>query len=240
MDDETTTVDTGADTGVDTSTQPETDAFGETAAPSPEPTTTTETTTPDAAPVADENVAWLQNKGIDPSDPDAIAKLAQMARNAEKAMHEARQPKLGEALQAPVAPDDQLMETPDQVTVLQQQVEAMQLRTAVTDFFAADGDAGVAAERKALEPAMSQIVLENPAIGQMVKSGYMSYGDLFAMAKGNNPNYAASLKQDGGREALEKVAAKQQARAVQGVATTSAVSGDTKGDAFLDGFNSVK
>jgi hypothetical protein len=239
MDEDTTTVLPEASTGVEASAQPDTNAFGETAATSPEPADTNETTTPEAP--ADENVTWLQeSKGFDPSSPDAVAKLAAMYRESEKLMHEARQPKLNEALNAPVAPDDQLLEQPDQVTQLQQQVEAMQLRTAVTDFFSADGNAELAAERKALEPAMAQTVAENPAIGQMVKSGYMSYDQLFALAKGSNPSYDAQLKQDGGREALQTVAAKQQARAVPGVATTSAVAGDTKSDPFLDGFKSVK
>lgn len=242
MDEDTTTDSASVDTGAEASAQPETSAFGESAAHSPEPTTTnTETTEPETTDVVDENLAWLQeSKGIDPSTADGQAKLAKMYRDAERAMHEARQPKLNDALAAPVAPEDQLLDAPDPVSILTQQVEAMQLRTAVTDFFAADGNADVAAERKALEPAMAQIVQERPGVGQMVKAGLMTYDDLFALAKGSNPNYAAGLKQDGGREALQQVATKQQARAVPGVATTSAVSGDVKGDPFLDGFKSVK
>lgn len=243
MDEDTTTVSDTIDLGdVDTS-QPNTDAIvaDETAAQSPEPTTTEATETPEA-PAADDNAEWLQNKGIDPTDPNAIAKMAEMVRNAEKRMHEAtaKQSKLNEALAQPIAPQDQLIESTDPVvSTLQARIDAIELERNVTNFFNGDGNAELAAERKALEPSMTQVIVDNPAIGQMVKNGLMTYDQLAALAKGSDPAYGTKLKQDGGREALEQVATRQQARAVSGVATTSAVSGDTPSDPFLDGFNSI-
>lgn len=238
MDETTTTASDTIDLSDVTPSQPESAPSTESAAQSPEPTTTEPTETPEATdtPIADENVQWLQNKGIDPSDPDAVAKLAQMARNAEKAMHEAKQPKLNDALteQPSDIPSDDA-----QPVVTDPRIDAIILERNVEKFFSAGGDAELATERKALEPAMTQIVTENPAIGQMVKGGYMTYEQLAALAKGSDPGYGAKLKQDGGREALETVANRQQGRAVSGVATTSAVSGDTPSDPFLDGFNSI-
>jgi hypothetical protein len=236
MDEDTTTVSDSIELGAEDSAQPVQPVEStEAAAQSPEPTTTTETTeTPEAN--ADENVAWLQNKGIDPNDPEAIAKVAKMYRDAERAMHEAKQPKLNDALTEPTTdytPDE------NQPIATDPRIDAIILERNVEKFFNADGNPEVAAERKALEPAMSDIVTNNPAIGQMVKAGFMSYEQLAALAKGSDPSYGSKLKQAGGREALETVATRQQARAVQGVATTSAVSGDTPSDPFLDGFNSI-
>lgn len=39
----------------------------------------------------DEHIEWLKSKGIDPSDPQAMSKVASMYREAERAMHSARQ-----------------------------------------------------------------------------------------------------------------------------------------------------
>lgn len=236
--DETTTGSPVVDTGVDASTQPSDTITIDEPAAQPQQTTETETT---AEPSQDENSAWLQSKGIDKSQPDWEAKLIKNAREAEKLMSKRAEEaaKLQTALETPIAQPDQLIEQPDAVTQLTQTVEALKLKDAVKDFFAADGNTEVAAERKALEPAMADIVINNPAIGEMVKVGFMSYEQLAALAKGSNPDYATTLKQDGGREALETVAAKQLGKANPGAATTSALAGDTAGDPFLDGFNSI-
>ena len=236
--DESTTGSPVVDTGVDVSTQPsDSITLDEPAANSPD-TSTTEVTT--EAPTIDDNATWLQSKGIDKSDPLWESKLIKNAREAEAQMSKRSQEaaQLQKALTEPVAQEDQLYEQPDQISQLQAQVETMQLNQSVKDFFAADGDTAAAGERKALEPQMAQIVTENPAIGQMVKGGFMSYDQLFALAKGSSPDYASTLKQDGGREALQSVVDRQQGRATQGIATTGDLSGDTKGDPFLDGFNS--
>jgi hypothetical protein len=236
--DESTTDSAAVDTGVQ-STQPDAILLDEPAANSPEQQETT--TTNDEPSEPDENSKWLQSKGIDKSAPDWEAKLIQNAREAERLMSQraSEAARLQNALAEPVAQEDQFVEQPDPVSQLQAQVESLQLTQSVKDFFAADGDATVAAERKAYEPQMAEVVTNNPMIGQLIRAGGMSYDQLFALAKGSNPDYAASLKQDGGREALQEVVNKQQARANPGVATTSALSGDTKGDAFLDGFNSI-
>lgn len=243
MDEDTTTASDSIDLGDVETSQPSTVVEPtDAAATSPEPTTTETTTTePEAAPATDDNSEWLKNKGIDPTSPEAVAKLAEMARNAEKRMHEATQPKLNEALTNPVdeSLSNPLIEQPDVVSELTGRLAAIETERNVERFFAANGNTEQAAERRALEPQMAQIVTDNPAINQMVKAGYMSYDQLFALAKGSDPTYGSKLKQDGGREALQTVATKQQGRAVQGVATTSAVSGDSQPDAFLDGFNSI-
>ena len=237
--DESTTGSPVVDTGVDVSTQPsDSITIDQPAANSPDTTTTPATTEPSI----DDNSAWLTSKGIDKSDPEWENKLIKNAREAEAQMSKRSQEaaQLQKALTEPIAPQDQLYAQPDVNSQLQARIETMELNQSVKDFFAADGNATAAGERKALEPQMAQIVTENPAIGQMVKGGFMSYDQLFALAKGSSPDYASTLKQDGGREALQSVVDRQQGRATQGIATTGALSGDTAGDPFLDGFNSLK
>lgn len=92
-------------------------------------------------------------------------------------------------------------------------------------------------EAKNLEEKMAGIVMGRPEIGQMVNSGYLTVSDLYNLARGSDSNRDAQLKADGGREALKKVASKQQAKAVPGVATTSEFSKDEPEDAFLKAFN---
>lgn len=237
--DESTTDPSAVDTGV-LSTQPDSITLDEPAATSPEQNTNTEPTT---EPSIDENSKWLQSKGIDKSQADWETKLIQNAREAERLMSQraSEAARLQQALVQPEADYDNTYDQPDSdpIRQLTAQVESLQLNQQVKDFFAADGNTEQATERKALEPQMAAIVTENPMIGQLIKQGGMSYDQLLALAKGSSPDYAANLKQDGGREALQTVVNKQQARALSGNATSGAMTNDTKSDPFLDGFNSL-
>jgi hypothetical protein len=179
-------------------------------------------------PSQDENLAWLQNKGIDPQSPEALAKVAEMYRNAEKTMHQstAKASELEKTLttQDPAAaPADSI------VTELAAEVQRMKLQQNVNSFWSENPDA------KAYEAKMTDIVTSRPDIGTLVRDGYLSLGDLYSLARGGDSNKDAELKAAGGKEALEKVAEKQQAKAVPGVATSSALSDGTKVDPFLIG-----
>lgn len=172
----------------------------------------------EAAPT-DDNLAWLQNKGVDPTSPEALSKVAEMYRNAEKQMHQSTEAKaqLQQALQQPVQ-QAYVNEDGDVVTQLQQQVQAMQMKQSVRDFWEQNPDA------KAYESKMTELVTSNPNMAQLVQAGYLGLDNLYQMAKGSDPNRETTLKTEGGREALQKVADKQQARAVTGNATSSAMS----------------
>jgi hypothetical protein len=111
---------------------------------------------------------------------------------------------------------------------LNAKVQALEMAQNVNTFWATNPDA------KAYEPKMAEIVTENPTIGALVKSGYLSVQDLYAMAKGADTSRDATLKTEGGREALQKVADKQQGRAVQGQATSSAFGDESKKDPFRE------
>lgn len=185
-----------------------------------------------AAP-SDDNLAWLQNKGIDPSDPEAVAKVAKMYRDAEKAMHSSAQEKaqLQQALSQPPAPEnytDPATGQVDPVAQLQQTVQAMQTKQTVDDFFSSNPDA------KAYEESMIKIVTDSPAMSQLVQAGYLSVPQLYQMARGADPSIEAKARTEGGREALQKVADKQSSKAVQGNATSSAFSSGEAKDPFRE------
>ena len=168
-------------------------------------------------PSTDENLDWLRNKGIDPDSPEAISKIAEMARNAEKKMHESttKASALERSLTEPAAdfqPQDQ-----SSIEALAAKVQAMELSQKVNTFFSENPEA------KSLEAKMTEIVTTRPEIGQLVTQGYLSLQDLHALARDGDTGREAQLKQDGGREALEKVAAKQQAKAIQGNAVSSEI-----------------
>jgi hypothetical protein len=128
--------------------------------------------------------------------------------------------------QDPSAPADSI------VAELAAEVRSMKLQANVNSFWSENPDA------KAYETKMTEIVTSRPDIGTLVRDGFLSLSDLYSLARGNDTGKDAELKAAGGKEALQKVAEKQQARAVPGVATSSALSDPTKEDAFLKGLTS--
>lgn len=225
--DESTTTDSTVDTGVTDDTT-STDSTTDSAVSTDESTTTTEDTQA-GADDGDDNLAWLQKKGIDPSDPEAMAKVAKMYREAEKTMHQSTA-KASELQQALAQPQEATGTEGDDnpVVALAQEVQGLKLTQNVNNFWATNPDA------KQYEGAMAKIVTDNPTVGALVKAGYLSVENLYQMAKGSDGSREAALRKEGGREALERVADKQQGRAVQGHATSSDLGSSQKKDPFRE------
>lgn len=221
---ESTTPVSADDTGVEASTQPV--AADDTQAADSHPSESTAAPTEAAAP-ADDNLTWVQqSKGIDPTTPEGAAKLAEMYRNAETQLRSTRnEAKLQTALDTTTdVPAIDSFAADDPNAALAAQVQALTLKSTVQDFWSANPDA------KQYEAKMTEIVTSNPNIGELVKNQYLSLDQLYAMAKGSDPSRETALKQEGGKEALQTVADKQQAKAVTGTASSSAMatSGPTK------------
>lgn len=216
MDESTTPV--SDDSGVEASTQPEQSPETQAAETQPsESTAEPKSSEAESSTPADDNLAWLQeNKGFDPTSPDAIAKLAEMYRNAETQLRSTRNDtKLQQVLQQPTETPEFTQDDPN--AALAAQVQALTLKSTISDFWADNPDA------RQYESKMTEIVTGNPNIGELVKNGYLGIDNLYQMAKGADPSLEQSLKTEGGREALQKVADKQQARAVSPAATSSAM-----------------
>lgn len=242
---DTTTESTATDTGADEA-QPTTEQTTDSAVTTDESTTDTNTTTEDTtkaddaaekttnviADVSDENLEWLKGKGIDPTDKAAMAKVAKMYRDAEKAMHQSTQEasELKKALATPTEAEkvEQEQQKDDPVAALAAEVQGLKLAQNVNTFFSTTPDA------KQYEAQMTTIVTGNPTIGALVKTGYLTVADLYNMARGADPKRDDKLKEDGKREALQKVADKQQGKAVQGQATSSSFGDEQKKDPFRE------
>jgi hypothetical protein len=249
MDEQTTTAPATTDAGTDTTVLP---ADGQTTAAATQATDNTTTTTgvsdtggDKPVPQSDDDklAKYAESHGIT-LDSDGARKAAKIAMD-NQAEYQRSQQKASELSKAlgsdkPAAPANQLdipeelLNHPalaalvDEVKTLRGGLTNMSTASQVSSFFQSTPDA------KELEPAMAEIVTNNPVIGELVKGGHMSVEQLYHMARGSNPD---ALKKQGGKEALEQLADKQQAKAVRGSATSSAFSSG-KEDAFLKGFNS--
>ena len=230
MENETTTATTPADDGAAVNAAQPAEPAAQAAASQP---TEPQTNAPAAAePVESDNLAWLKNKGIDPSDPEAVTKVAEMYRNAEKAMHQSTA-KASELEKTVLGGTKQAIDeaaangTADTAEIALARVAALELQNTVNGFWAENPDA------KQHEQAMVALVNERPEIGQLVRQGALSISDLHAMVKGSNPATETEAKTQGAQEALQQLANKQTAAAVPGAATTSAMTPPT-GDRLMD------
>jgi hypothetical protein len=213
--DESTTTNEPVDTGVQETQPADTDTQAAENQPA-EPTTTDDSQ--EAATPVDDNLAWLQNKGIDPQSPEALAKVAEMYRNAEKLMHESTAKKT--ELQAELQPSQEEMDQyqDDPTAQLNARLQAIEMERGVERFFNSNPDA------KQYEDKMVEMVNTDPKLKILVNNGYLNVENLYQMAKGADSSREQALKSDGGREALQKVADKQQARAVTPAASSSQMS----------------
>lgn len=153
------------------------------------------------------NATWLKNKGIDPSSPEAIEKVADMARNAEKAMHSKAQKasELEKALDQGI-----LQEATDTGFDDESKLDLARIKTrlSVRDFFDSNPEA------KPLEQAMIKELATKPHLA----------GDLESLYANAVVKSGKSLKSQGKREALESLAHTQIAAVPKGNAVTGAFS----------------
>jgi hypothetical protein len=230
MDEQTTTtppVDEGA------SAQPNEQSTGA-AESQQEPTNATDNveTGNQEQPSPDDNLEWLKNKGIDPSSPEAVSKLAEMYRNAEKTMHQSRQQ--ASQLEKTISTENNqaIAEAAasgnvDAAELALAKIAAVEVQMSVNNFFSQNPDA------KQYEQAMVELISQRPQVGAMVKSGALGINDLYAMARGNDTHALEEAKTQGGQQALQQLANKQTAATLPGAATTSAMT-PPKGDRLMD------
>ena len=184
----------------------------------------TQTTSEDTSSDESETTEWLSKKGIDPSSPEALAKVAEMARNAEKAMHAKAQKASDLSKQLEESPAGQVDTDNELVQQLYGEVAAVRRAQAVNDFKARTGLSDD------MEQKMVNYLSDNPQTGELINAGYLTLDQLYTLAVGSD---LKSVKSEGGKQALQQLANKQRAASLPGNATTSDLSG-AKGDPFLD------
>lgn len=161
----------------------------------------------------DDTSEWLKKKGIDPTDPEAITKLAKAGREAEQLMHKATVQR-SELEKVAKITDEQVKAdaTPEQRENVR--LRNLELRTDIQDWKLRNQD------KMTYEPQMVK-VLSDPNKRLLVQEGYLSLDDVYSMARGSTTD-EASIKSQGAREALQKVAQNQQAQSPRGNATNTA------------------
>lgn len=211
MDEQTTTDAATQDTGVtEVVTQPEEQPAEAVTTPDSEPQQEEQT---DDAPAEDNapegKVAtpeWLASKGIDPNDPEAVQKLANMAFNSEKLMSKSRQEsnELKKSIGEQPATDDDGWK------------RRMELSMQVNDWKDAKGITS------AQDAKMGQYLVDNPQKNIALQYGVLSLDDIYAMSGAATMGLDANaLKSQGGKEALQQLANKQTTTAPKGNASAA-------------------
>lgn len=136
---------------------------------------------------------WAKKKGLPLEDP---VKLAKMYRDAEKKMHEATEQ--SKRFNQAVMEQPMVSYTGNEyIDQLAAQVNQITVQNRVDSFFASNPEA------RQYEDKMAELVEQKPYLGNDLEA-------LYVLAK-NDPNREQELKLQGGREALENLAQKQQA-----------------------------
>lgn len=186
--------------------------------PAPAGEQTTEPTQPNTVseepPTGDNSDSdWLKNKGIDPSSPDAVEKLAKMAQNAEKAMHE-KAKKASELEKSVGAVADQQItqyeqDNGTQLSETDRAVQKLVVKDSVRTFFDNNPDA------RPYEQAM---------IAELQNAPHLA-GDLESLYARAVVSSGDSVKSQVRQETLETLAQKQTAAVPRG----NAVNGSNMG-----------
>lgn len=175
--------------------------------------TPTEPASPTPAPSQDDTAAWFQAKGVDPSDPEALHKVAEMARNAEKLMtkaaQEASQLKQAMTPQAPVSTGEPL---PGVDPRLGGFIEDYYRDKQINDF--KGRNPGWEQHEQQMVELLNQPVQTNYGVftrEQLVNSGVLSLDDVYAIAKGSAPVDTTQIQQAAKQEVLQTLANTQRA-----------------------------
>lgn len=178
----------------------------QTAAQPPEPTSQSQ-------PVAqaDDTAAWLQSKGVDPNDPEAFQKVAQMAYHSEKQMTKATQ-EASELKKSLTQPPQQPEEGSGVDPVMSEFIQDYRRDKLINGFKESHPD------WNQHEPAMVSKLQEavNTPYGvytrsQLVNAGFMSLEDVYAMAKGSAPVDTTQIQTQAKQEVLQTLANTQRA-----------------------------
>ncbi len=222
MEQEQTTTDTGVQqtNGAEQSTSPST----ESAQPEVEQRVEAESNvTEDSSPVEssdssdstsnDDLSKWAESKGLNLEDPESVQKLAKSYREAEKKLHETTQTK-SELEKQLVPPGNEYQFTPDGNLDVYSEVQNVKTQLNLQNFYMENPDA------RTYDEKMAEIALEKPELGLYAKNSG-DFSVLLALAKQGDE------RQQGGREALQKLADKQQA-AVAGAAASVPIGNQPK------------
>lgn len=175
-----------------------------------------QTQTAPTEPSSDDNLDWLKSKGVDPSSPEAVAKLAEMYRNAEKQMHQTTQKasELERAVQQ-VAPLDEPDTDPAIAEVLGE-LRTFRTERTLQSFKQSHPD------WEQYDLAMGEALYETTPSGEsrleMFNRGQLTLDDIYALVKGRTDT-SQSVRDETRQQVLQQLANTQRAGGVQAHAT---------------------
>ena len=157
---------------------------------------------------------WMKSKGLDPTDPEAFKKAANMAFNSEKLMSRTQQKSNLELERQLTSQPPQVSDDP-QVQALANEVFNLRMQQTAKDFIANNN---VNPEQKS---QFIEFLRNNPDKQQLVDYGYMTVDEAYTLS-GVGKSDTNAIKAEGGRETLEKLANQQRASSPTSNAATSA------------------
>ncbi len=193
-----------------------------TSEPSEESQASEEQQTPAAPTVDDELQKFAKSQGIELDSPNAIKAAQALQKSRSEATKNYQ--KASELEKATTITQEQLPNDASQTQVDAARIRNMELRMEINSWKMNNQD------KLGLEQEMVKI-LADPNKKLLVQEGYLTLDDIHSMARGSSPDNSSATKSEGGREALERLAQKQQAAVPTGHATTNAT---PKEKAFKD------
>lgn len=159
----------------------------------------------------DETAEWLQSKGVDPTDPEALTKLAKMAFNQEKLMTKATQraSELEKSMNQPqqqAGEDETGMDRINAYIARQERKEQLDtFKQSHPDWQKYDESMGSLLEQP-LETVYGTVTRRD-----LIDSGLLTLDDVYAMAKGQTPVDTSQIQAQTRTEVLQTLANTQRA-----------------------------
>lgn len=191
---------------------------------------------------SDEISAFLAKKGIDPSDPNSVRKIAEMYRNSEKGFYSKSQEVA--QLQRTLSQQNQQQSLPDQEAL--NEVRSMRIEMDTKDWKASH-NLSAEDEQKMYNYITSPLVdrqgqpVMNPYTGQpytkgiLVNNGHLSLDEVYKLA-GCGVKEVGDLKENLRKEIQAEMAARQAAKRPNASSTNSMQFGQAETeDPFLTG-----
>lgn len=172
--------------------------------------------------VDDKLQTYAKSQGLELDSPSAIKAATIAMKNQQEATRNYQ--RTNELEKATNITDEQI---PEDVTPQQSEnirIRKLELKYEASQWKQSNPD------KAALEPQMVKLLTDDPNKRLLVQQGYLSYDDLYAIAKGSTDD-SATVKSQGAQAALKSLAHKQQAAVPTGNATTM---GTPKAKPFAD------
>lgn len=197
---EKTITEAPTDGGVEASTQPA-NVEQQPAAQPQEPVTQSQPAQ------ADDTAAWLQSKGVDPNDPDAFQKVANMAYHSEKQMTKATQEasKIRQSLQS----DEPVFPQNGTDPAMQEFMQDYKRDKQINSFKESHPD--WSQHESSMVGVLGQTAPNGYTYSQLVNAGFMSLDAVYTMAKGSAPVDTAQIQSQTRQETLQALANTQRA-----------------------------